>query len=182
MNREYIKEIEEVLKQIDTSLIDEFVKMLKLSTGFKSTVFTAGNGGSDCDAKHFAQDCISYVINKGGTPIRSHAIGANTGLSTAIANDYGYKKTIVKELKIYSRKNAGDILVLMSGSGNSENLVEAAKWANDNGVAVVSFVGFNGGILKSLSNICIHLPTENWGIIHGCTSLLFHYILDKYLK
>lgn len=182
MNKEYIKQVEDALKQIDTSRLNEFVKLLKLTTGFKSTVFVAGNGGSDCDARHFAQDCISYVINKGGRPIRSHAIGANSGLSTAIANDYGYRKTIVKELKIYASKNAGDILVLMSGSGNSENLVEAAEWANDNGVIVVSFVGFNGGLLKSLSNICIHIQSDNWGIIHGCTSLLFHNILDEYLK
>lgn len=183
MNNKYFDEVREVISShVQDEQVDEFVKLLKLASGMKNTVFVAGNGGSDCDARHFAQDCISYILNNDGVPIKTHVVGANSGVLTALANDFCYDKAVVKELKLYARKQKGDILVLFSGSGNSKNLLEAAKWAKNNGVIVVSFVGFDGGYLKNISDICFHIKSETWGVIHGCHSLIFHYILDKYLE
>lgn len=179
--KKYSEEIANLLNRVDESKLTEFVKLLKLVAGFKSTVFVAGNGGSDCDARHFGQDCLSYILNNDGIPIKAHVLGANNGILTAFSNDFGYEKALLKELKVYAKKNKGDVLVLMSGSGNSKNLLEATKWAKANGITVVSFVGFDGGKLKELSDICIHIESETWGHIHGITSLLFHLVLDKYL-
>lgn len=178
----HITKINDTLANINLTPLNEFVKLLKLSVGFKSMVFVAGNGGSFCDSLHFGQDCLSYILNNRGIPIQTHVLGCNGGTFTALSNDFGYDKALVKELKVYGRKNKGDILVLFTGSGNSKNLLEAAKWAKLHNITVVSFTGFDGGALKNISDIHIHVPCTNWGIIHGCHSLLFHAALDKYLQ
>ena len=178
----FIKEIKKILEEFDLSILDEFVKLLKLVRGFKSTVFLAGNGGHFCECQHFGQDLLSFVINNDSIPIKSFVLGGNIGTFSALANDFSYDKALIKELKVYCRKNKGNIIVCMSGSGNSKNILEVAKWGQLNEIPVVSFTGNDGGQLKHFSNIHINVPSSNWVTIHGIHNILFHLILEELIK
>lgn len=182
--KSYIDEVKRVLDEIDLSKIDRIADYLLTIKKFDQTVYLCGNGGANCDVLHFGQDLFSYLINKGIEPIKSHILGNNSGLSTALSNDFGYKDALRLELAHYIQKDKGEILFCMSGSGNSENIITAVEWASQYNTIIISFTGFDGGKLKKLSDpaLSIHINSDKWGIIHSISSLLFHMILDRYIE
>lgn len=177
----HTQQIQDILNGLNWKTVDKLVKLLKLCNKNTShTMFMAGNGGHFCEVQHYCQDGISYIINNGGIPIKTHALGSNIGVFSAIANDFGYEQSFVKELEVYGKKD--DVLILMSGSGNSPNILEAAKWARNNGLYVIGFTGNNGGKLREFCGLEINIPSDNWSIIHALHSLIFHITLEEYLK
>ena len=132
------------------SIADVFMKARKQD----KWIFAAGNGGSSATASHFANDFVKGLSVQGKKRFRVMCLNDSVPVLTALANDYSYADCFVEQLKNYARE--GDIFVAYSGSGNSPNILKAAKYAKQIGMTVVSYTGRDGGKLNEYSHInCI---------------------------
>lgn len=117
----------------------------------------AGNGGSAADAQHWAGELVSrFYYDRPGLP--AIALTTDTSILTAIGNDYGYDYTFARQVEALGRP--GDVLMLISTSGNSPNVVRAAEAARARGIAIVGFTGQAGGKLAPMSDICFRIPSN----------------------
>jgi len=120
-------------------------------------VMFCGNGGSAADAQHLAAE-LSGRFLKDRAPLAGLALTVDTSALTAIGNDFGFSEVFARQLRGIGRK--GDALVAISTSGNSPNVIEAAKAARDMGIKVVGFTGSGGGKLVALADVCVRVPAE----------------------
>jgi len=155
-----------------------FVEELEDAWNNQNTFFLAGNGGSAVTASHMANDIGIDVLKKGGSnkPFRVLALTDNTSVMTAISNDDGYENLFVNQLKIHFRH--GDKLGVISASGNSPNVVAAAKWVKKRKGRTVGIVGFDGGKLKDICDIVIHVHTlkGEYGPVEDIHMIIDHLI------
>jgi len=134
-------------------------------------VLFCGNGGSAADAQHLAAE-FSGRFYTDRDPLPSEALHCNTSYLTAVANDYGYDMVYSRLLKGSGKK--GDILVGLSTSGNSTNIVKAFEQAREMGITTVAFTGSTGGAMKDLSDILINIPSDDTPRIQECHITLGH--------
>jgi D-sedoheptulose 7-phosphate isomerase len=139
------------------------------------TLFFAGNGGSAADAQHIATE---YVVRfQGSRPaLRAVALTTDTSLLTACANDLGFDAVFARQVEAHGRP--GDVLVLHSTSGDSPNVVRAAQAARARGVAVVAFLGRDGGRLKALADVALVVPSDRTARIQEMHLALEHLICE----
>jgi D-sedoheptulose 7-phosphate isomerase len=154
----YIKYLTSVLAKVSKTEISRFIDTIILARTEGSSVYFIGNGGSASTASHFAND-ISIGTKSIKTPFKAISLCDNQAIITAIANDYGYKYIFSKQLEVMLEK--GDIVVAISASGNSQNLIEAVKVAKSMGATTASLTAFDGGKLKRITDITVHIPTKN---------------------
>ena len=140
------------------------------------TIWFAGNGGSAADAQHLAAE-LSGRFNLDRKSLRAEALHVNSSFLTAVANDYGYNMVYSRLLEGCARKN--DVLVAISTSGDSRNVVEAAKLARELNLRVISFTGDSGGDLRSLSDVLLNVPSNNTARIQECHILLGHILCEN---
>lgn len=143
-----------------------------------STLFICGNGGSWGTSNHMVNDLAKGSVVEGKKRLRVMGLGDNTSLLTAYANDCGYETVFVEPLKGLFRK--GDILIAISASGNSPNVVKACEFVRANGGQVVGLVGFSGGKLKELSNFAIHFKSHNYGSVEDA-QLMFSHLSSQFM-
>ncbi len=155
----YFTYLKQVLDSIALESIDRLVAELEDARAKGSTIFIAGNGGSAATATTMANDIGFDILKKTGTdkPFRAFALTDNTSVMTAISNDVGYENVFLNQLKIHYRP--GDKLLAISASGNSTNVIAAAEWVKRKGGRVIGFLGFEGGRLKGLCDVTVHVKT-----------------------
>lgn len=155
----YFDHLYEVLRNIDMSEIERFAITLNDAREQEKTVFFIGNGGSAATASHMVNDFGVDIQKRTETqkPFRAMSLTDNSAVMLAIANDVGYENLFVNQLKIAYKE--GDVLVAISASGNSENIIKAVDWVKQRNGKVVGLVGFDGGRLKELSDVVIHAKT-----------------------
>lgn len=174
----YYDYLHTILNTIESSAIFLFVEELERARRENRTIFIVGNGGSAATASHMANDFGMDIFKKtgGGTPFRAMALTDNASVMLAIANDEGYDKLFVNQLRVHYRD--GDLLVAISASGNSPNVVTAAEWVKSRGGMVISLVGFDGGKLKSISDIVLHAKSEKgeYGPVEDVHMIMDHLI------
>ncbi len=158
--KRYFSYITEIQNKISPDELDLFVKEFLNARDNNSTIFVAGNGGSAATATTLANDIGFDIIKKTGTktPFKVFALTDNNSVITAIANDVGYENIFINQLKIHY--NPGDMLVVISASGNSKNVVEAAEWVKSQEGKVLGMLGFSGGQLRSLCDVSILVPSN----------------------
>lgn len=169
----------EMWQELDLDAIDKIARVLEAAEKKGSQVFVIGNGGSAATASHIATDWAKTAERSGKPLLRSMSLTDNVPFMTAIANDLGYDEVFVRQLKNYLRR--GDIVVIISGSGNSPNVVKAAKFARSVGALTVGMTGFSGGKLRKLVDICLHVESEQYGVIEDL-HMAVGSILAFYLK
>ena len=169
-----------LLKNIDVKDIMGFAEEMEKARNAGNTVFFAGNGGSAATASHMANDFGIDVLKKSGTdlPFRAMSLTDNTAVMLAIANDDGYDRLFVNQLRVHYRP--GDKLVAISASGNSPNVVIAAEWVKKQGGTVISLVGFDGGRLKDISDVLIHVKSEKgeYGPVEDIHMIMDHLLAN----
>ena len=174
----YFNYLKELLDNIGATAIDSLVAAFEEARLNGNTIFIAGNGGSATTATTMANDIGFDVIKKTGTekPFRVFALTDNSAVITAISNDVGYDSIFLNQLKIHYRY--GDKFLAISASGNSPNLVMAAEWVKEQEGSVISFVGFQGGRLKEISDIVIHVKSEvgEYGPVEDAHLVLNHIL------
>lgn len=144
-----------------------------------SRVFVCGNGGAAALAGHFACDHLKGIGRHTGAPLKAISLADNVALTSALANDDGYETIFVYQLA--SLAVSGDVLVAISCSGTSPNIVNAAKWAHAQKMHVVALTGFDGGALQSFSDSNLHVAERNYGVVEDVHQALMH-ILAQYVQ
>lgn len=173
--------INTVLK-MDVDAINQLLNVLVETRDRDKQIFIMGNGGSGATASHFAGD-----FNKGlslGKPIdkryRVISLVDNSPTVLSLANDVSYDDVFVEQLQNFMRD--GDIVIGISGSGNSENVLRAVRYAKECGNTVVGLTGYSGGALKALSDVNVHVPLDNMQItedLHMVLTHLLFWVLDQ---
>lgn len=156
-SRGYLDYVKTLIDSVEISKLNSFYEMIIEARLNNNKIFFIGNGGSASTASHFANDIAvgSKSIQK---PIKAISLTDNQAILTAIANDYGYEYIFTKQLEILA--SPSDILVAITASGNSENIVHALKYANNISMKTLSITGFDGGIAKKISNKNIPIKTK----------------------
>ena len=155
----YFKYISEIQNKIDLDELVRFESEFVSARENGNTIFVAGNGGSAATATTMANDIGFDIIKKTGTkkPFKVFALTDNSSVVTAISNDVGYENIFINQLRIHYR--AGDKLIVISASGNSENIVKAAKWVKSKNGKVLGMLGFKGGELRGICDTSILIPS-----------------------
>jgi phosphoheptose isomerase len=142
-------------------------------------VYVGGNGGSAAISNHLTCDFSKGCDMPEMEPLRTHSLSSNVPLMTAIANDISYEQVFSKQLE-YMGLRDNDVVILISSSGNSKNIVVAAQYTNKIGAHLIGLTGFDGGKLKELSKVSFHIPKHNYGIVEDCHQAIMH-ILAQYM-
>lgn len=173
--RRYVKYLDEVLQAIDPETIARFVKTLLEARARHATVYFIGNGGSAATASHFAND-LAIGTNSYQRPFRVISLTDNQAVITAIGNDFGYEEIFVRQLRVMGK--SGDVLVAISASGNSPNLIRAMEYAASIDIKTVAITAFDGGRMKQIADEGIHVPTgpKEYGPAEDAHMVLDHLI------
>ncbi len=164
------------ISSVEQKSIDDLYKEIFLRLNGKGEIYLLGNGGSAANAHHIAGD-YSKTFSSIGKKIKITNLSENLCYLTAAANDFDY--SIVYEMLINTRVQKNDLIIFLSGSGNSMNLIKAARKARKLGIKTTCLVGYNGGALKTLVNIPIHFLVDDMEIAEDCQISLFHFIKQK---
>ena len=174
----YAEKVKQEIDRIDVNLINRLISLLVEARDNGKQVFIMGNGGSGGSASHIAGD-----FNKGlslGQPRNKRykfiSLVDNTPTVLSLANDVSYDDIFVEQLKNFI--NPGDLVIGISGSGNSENVLRAACYAKKIGNTVIGLTGFDGGKLKTLSNLSVHIPINDMQVVEDVHMMLGHLVVS----
>jgi D-sedoheptulose 7-phosphate isomerase len=182
-SEKYFSYLKSILDSIDQEEINKLEKIFESSQLNGNTIFVAGNGGSAATAMTMANDIGFDIIKKTGTkkPFKVLSLVDNTSVITAISNDVGYENIFINQLRIHFTK--GDCIILISASGNSKNILEAARWVKEKEGKIIGFLGFQGGDLLSLCDVVIHAKTQSgeYGPVEDA-HLIMNHVLAHWLQ
>ena len=173
----YLRYMSKLLESVDILAIKAFVEELEKARKGQNTVFIIGNGGSAATASHMANDfALGSCPREDLNPYRIMSLTDNIAELTAISNDYGYERVFLDQLKVHYRP--GDKLVAISASGNSQNVITAAKWVKKQGGRIIGLFGFDGGKLKNICDISMHVvtPKGEYGPVEDVHMIIDHLI------
>jgi len=174
-SKAYFEYLNTILKGLDSAEIDACMSILETARQNNNTVFVVGNGGSASTASHMGIDLSGAGFKAGSErPLRVLSLTDNAAAITALANDFGYEHVFSKQLALHYQD--GDVLVVISASGNSQNVVEAAKWMHQKGGKVIGLLGFDGGKLKELCDgaVVARTPKGDYGPVEDVHLILNH--------
>jgi D-sedoheptulose 7-phosphate isomerase len=171
----YISYLQSILGRLDTAEIGRFIETLLAARERGATVFFIGNGGSAATASHFAND-LSIGTNEYDKPFRAISLTDNVSVITAIGNDFGFEDIFVRQLRVLGKR--GDVVVGISASGNSLNLVKAFEFARLAEIKTVAITAFDGGKMKAMADDGIHVATglKEYGPAEDVHMVLDHLV------
>ena len=177
--RAYSTNIAEAWRTIDQTAIAHGAKLLKECLVRDGIIYACGNGGSAAITNHLLCDFHKGIQTSTTIKPRVISLSSHLELITAIANDISYDDIFVYQLNAMARP--GDLLITISSSGNSENIVRAAQWAKQNAIPTISLVGFSGGRSAAIADATIHVAAENYGIVEDIHQSVMH-IFAQFLR
>ena len=180
-SKSYIDYLSSVLSNISLTDIEKFVEVLLEARERESSIFFIGNGGSAATASHFAND-IAIGTRTYEKPFRAISLCDNQAVITAIANDDGYEKIFSQQLQVLLKKQ--DVVVAISASGNSPNLLDAIDTAKKMNTITVGISAFDGGKMKEMVDVSLHVPTEKgeYGPAEDAHLVLDHLISNYLMR
>lgn len=164
---------------VEPSALDEAALILLDAYQRGARVFACGNGGSAAIANHLQCDHLKGVRTNTDLMPRVVSLSSNVELITAIANDAAYDETFAYQLQ--SQAGTGDVLIAISSSGRSANIVRALTWARDHGLRTIALTGFSGGDARSLADVTIHVDGKNYGVVEDVHQAVMHS-LAQYIR
>jgi D-sedoheptulose 7-phosphate isomerase len=172
----YARRLQDALKEADWSPTVHLAEDLRACWQAGRQAFICGNGGSAGNAIHLANDFL-YGIAKGKGPgMRVHALPANPSVLTCLANDVGYDSIFSMQLAAQAEK--GDVLIALSGSGNSPNILKALEEAKRLGMRSYAILGYSGGRAKAMADVAIHFPVEDMQLAEDLQLVIGHMIMQ----
>ncbi|HEY2537795.1 MAG TPA: SIS domain-containing protein [Solirubrobacteraceae bacterium] len=141
-------------------------------------VFILGNGGSSSTASHMAADLAKNTIGPNMKRFRIMSLNDNAAIMTALANDLGYDNVFSEQLT--NLIQAGDILIVVSASGNSPNVLQAMRYARAHSAEVVGLLGFDGGAAAGLADIALIVPSDHYGVVEDVHLIINHILVDYF--
>jgi D-sedoheptulose 7-phosphate isomerase/D-glycero-D-manno-heptose 1,7-bisphosphate phosphatase len=175
----YTEEITRAAATVDTAAVARAAAILLDAYTRGATVFSCGNGGSASIANHLQCDHTKNVSRSTDLCPRVMSLSVNIELLTAIANDHAYADVFTHQLRTQSRP--GDVLLTVSSSGRSANIVNALNWARDHGLGTISLTGFGGGEARTIADVSIHVDCTNYGVTEDLHQAIMH-ALAQYIR
>jgi D-sedoheptulose 7-phosphate isomerase len=172
--RAYLDEVSELIADLPEERLADFVDRLMDAYDAGRQLFLLGNGGSAATASHLLADFQKCIYMAGGKPFRALAVTDSVPLITAWANDTHYDNVFAEQLRPWVQP--GDLVVAISGSGNSPNVLRAAQVARELGAYVFGLAGYQGGRLKELCDECLVVPCDNMQRIEDCHMVIGHVL------
>lgn len=178
MNTRYLKQLQNQIQCLDLNQVNLLSKILKKKNQKRKNVFICGNGGSAANSDHITND-LMFGFTKKKIGFSFISLCANSANLTCLANDIGYENIFSNQLKIQGKKN--DLLIVLSGSGNSKNIINVLKTAKKLRINTFAVVGYDGGKAKKIANNCVHFKIDDMQIAEDLQLTLFH-ICAKILR
>ncbi len=171
----YRKRVIDLYLKIKVVEVSELAKAIKKAVLDHKTIYILGNGGSASTASHFATDLVN-IAHKRGVNLKVFSLVDNASIITAVSNDIAFEDIFMVQLK--SKLNIGDLVLSISASGNSTNLINAVNYSNKVGAHTASLIGFDGGILKNISKVSCYIPSaiKEYGPVEDIHLSICHYI------
>ncbi len=175
----YFRHLAEAAASVDGSKMAEAARIMGDAYERRATVYSCGNGGSAAISNHLHCDHMKGCQTD--TDLRPRVVSLSSTIETitAIANDISYDDIFLYQLRTMA--DAGDVLITVSSSGNSENIVRACAWAKENGVHIISMTGFDGGRSAGFADVNLHVSGDNYGVIEDVHQSLMH-VLAQYIR
>lgn len=179
--KNYIGQLKSLLDQISADSIKEIMNAMIETVKKRSRIYVLGNGGSSATASHMVNDFGTGLRRRDIVNFDIISLADNTPVGTAIANDIGYENFFYMQLKGLLRKD--DVVIAISCSGNSENIIKAAGYAKKTGATLIGCTGFDGGKLKKISDISFHVesPKGEYGLVEDIHVILDHIIHSYFI-
>jgi D-sedoheptulose 7-phosphate isomerase len=179
---DYLRRLNQELGRIDRAAMQRWADLIYNAWETGKFVFLIGNGGSGLTASHFCED-----LGKGSLPesalrdeskkrLKVLSLTDNVGWIMAVGNDLAYDQIFVQQLMNYG--SPGDVLIAISGSGNSRNVLNAVDWANRHGLVTFGLTGYDGGRLKALQHDGLHVDLNDMGMVESIHLCLHHWVLN----
>jgi len=175
----YRNNINNGLDAIDQKTFASIVSVLTNAFLARATIFVCGNGGSASISEHFTCDHGKGIATNTNYFPKFVSLNSNVATLTAYANDCGYENVFKNQL--VNHAETGDVLIAISSSGNSKNIIEAIQAAKKLDLKTISFTGFDGGEAKMISDLNIHIPVNNYGVVEDCHQIIMH-MLAQYIR
>jgi phosphoheptose isomerase len=175
----YAEEFARAAKTIEPAAFDRAAVILLEAYARDSRMFSCGNGGSASIANHMQCDHVKGVRTKTDLTPRVLSLSTNVELLTAVANDMGYENVFTYQLE--SQARPGDVLIAVSSSGRSPNIVRALTWARDSGLRTIAITGFDGGPARTVAEVSVHVDCTNYGVIEDLHQAVMH-ALAQYIR
>mgnify|MGYP001376718260 CR=1 FL=1 len=178
--KNYVDKVSSSILESNIENINAAAKEIIKTIKRKGTIFVCGNGGSAAIANHYVVDFIKFFKEKTDYKPKIISLSNSIETITAIANDLDYKKVFSYQAENLCEKK--DLILIISSSGNSKNIVEILKHAKKRKIKTLGFSGFKGGYLKKNSDISVHIQAENYGVSEDAHHILMHAILQYLIK
>lgn len=173
---EYLNLVLTLVGKLNSEACDRAVALVRETVKRGNAIFAAGNGGSAATANHFVADFGKNVVKGDEGRPRIMSLCCNMSSVTAYANDEGYEYAFSRQLTNWAER--GDLLIVISASGNSPSVVEAANMMHRRGGHVIAMTGFSGGKLRELADVCLHVPDNRYETVEDAHSIFCHMIVS----
>lgn len=180
--REYFQRLNTIVEQVDLNAVNRIFQQLRHARDRGSRVFIAGNGGSASTASHWVSDLAKATKRSGRDPFQVTCLSDNISWLTALANDEGYDRVFAGQLENFAR--CDDLLIVITASGNSPNLVRAVEFARSKGLKTIGFLGFDGGLLKDMVDDLVWVKTEKgqYELVEDAHMVVCHVLTTSLVK
>ena len=175
----YVDEVHRATSAVDRGALDRALGIMEEVLVRRSTLYVCGNGGSAAISNHLTCDVLKGAQTDTDLLPRVVSLSTQMELVTAIANDLEYAEVFRYQLRTLAV--AGDALITISASGNSENVVRALAWARENAVRTIAMTGFSGGRCAPLAEVNLHVPAHNYGVVEDVHQSIMH-VLAQFLR
>jgi D-sedoheptulose 7-phosphate isomerase len=175
---QYLEELQAGIRSLPRDRLVEMGEMLFRAYRNGKQVFTVGNGGSASTASHMAADLGKNTIGPNMRRFRILSLNDNASFVTALANDLGYEHVFSEQLVNLIRP--GDLLVAISASGNSPNVLRAMRYARDQSAEVVAILGFDGGQAADLADLAVIVPVSHYGVVEDLHLIINHILVESF--
>jgi D-sedoheptulose 7-phosphate isomerase len=174
----YLERVCREIGRLDLAQIEQLADLIEAAYLADRFVFIIGNGGSAASASHLCEDLAKCTLRDFERQKRLKVLSLTDNISwlMAVANDLSYDQVFVEQLK--NLASPDDLLIAISGSGNSPNVVKAVEWANRQGLQTYGATGFSGGKLRAMARHGLHVPVDDMGIVESIHLTVFHWVID----
>ncbi len=173
----YFSRLSSLIKNLDTASIDTACNLVEKAWQDGQQIITLGNGGSSMTALHFINDWNKSIFMKSRKPFYGRTLVDNMGLVMSYANDVSFEDVFVEQLKNIMRP--GDLVIGISGSGNSPNVIKAVEYANQNGGKTLGLCGYDGGKLKAVAQSAVWVPVNDMQLTEDVHAIIGHIVMQK---
>ncbi len=177
---QYLKYEIETIQALNVEEINQALNLLREAFERESTIYIFGNGGSSATASHYQNDFNKGVSEHTEKKFNFLCLNDNVATVMAVANDIGFEEVFRFQLKGHLK--SGDVVIAISGSGNSKNVINAVEYAKEQGSAIIGITGYNGGKLKPLADVSLHAPVNSMQITEDIHMIFDHLMMSVFYK